>query len=261
MRTLHGSILGVAALACAACGSKPPENDSAPATATQQPGGDVSATRCAKPLNWSSEPDDALPPPIEPIRNVVSLGDDGRIYWNGAPVDLHVLRQYLDVTANLRTAPLFVFRVDPRASCARMREIVALASATLDCAHLCRLELGFVVPGQPGPAAPPDDDRSGAVAGPARGRANLSAYFSADDYPAAALRENLQGTTGFRLTIAPNGRVTNCAVTSSSGSAALDQATCRILRSRARYTPARDSSGNATGGTDSGRVTWRLPAD
>jgi TonB family protein len=94
-----------------------------------------------------------------------------------------------------------------------------------------------------------------------RARANLNAYFSTDDYPAAALRAYEQGTTGFRLVIGPNGRVTACEVTASSGSAALDQATCRILRSRARYTPARDSRGNPTTGSDFGRVTWRLPAD
>jgi protein TonB len=96
---------------------------------------------------------------------------------------------------------------------------------------------------------------------PQRARANLNSYFSADDYPAAALRGNDQGTTGFSLTIGPNGRVTECSVTSSSGSAALDAATCRILRSRARYTAARDSAGNPTSGRDSGRVTWRLPSD
>jgi TonB family protein len=96
---------------------------------------------------------------------------------------------------------------------------------------------------------------------PQRARANLNAYFSADDYPAAALRANEQGTTGFRLTIGPNGRVTACEITQRSGSAALDQATCRILRSRARYTPARDSYGNPAAGSDSGRVAWRLPAD
>ena len=96
---------------------------------------------------------------------------------------------------------------------------------------------------------------------PQRARANLNSYFSADDYPAAALRGEDQGTTSFRLTIGPNGRVTDCAVTGSSGSTALDQATCRILRSRARYTPARGPDGNPTGGVDSGRVTWRLPTE
>jgi protein TonB len=111
----------------------------------------------------------------------------------------------------------------------------------------------------PAPPAPPPPPRLFAPS--QRSRANLNSYFSADDYPAAALRGNEQGTTAFSLTIGPNGRVTACNVTASSGSSALDQATCRILRSRARYTPARGPDGNPTSGTDAGRVTWRLPPD
>jgi len=114
----------------------------------------------------------------------------------------------------------------------------------------------IAAPPAPAPAPPPPR-----IVPPQRARANLNSYFSADDYPAAALRGNDQGTTGFSLTIGTNGRVEACTVTSSSGSAALDQATCRILRSRARYTPARDQSGNPTTGRDSGRVTWRLPSE
>jgi periplasmic protein TonB len=117
----------------------------------------------------------------------------------------------------------------------------------------------IVVP--PAPPAPPPSPPPPRVVPPQRARANLNSYFSTDDYPAAALRGNDQGTTGFSLTIGANGRVEACTVTSSSGSAALDQATCRILRSRARYTPARDQNGNPTSGRDSGRVTWRLPAE
>jgi periplasmic protein TonB len=116
------------------------------------------------------------------------------------------------------------------------------------------------LPTRPDPPPPPPPPPP-PVSRPQRARANLNSYFSTDDYPAAALRGNDQGTTGFSLTIGPNGRVTACNVTASSGSSALDQATCRILRSRARYTPARGPDGNPTSGTDSGRVTWRLPAD
>jgi periplasmic protein TonB len=96
---------------------------------------------------------------------------------------------------------------------------------------------------------------------PQRARASLASYFSNDDYPAAAIRAEASGVTRFRLTIGTNGRVTDCQVTGSSGNSALDQATCRILRSRARYTPARDASGNPTTGTDSASVTWRLPEE
>ncbi|HYD14097.1 MAG TPA: TonB family protein [Allosphingosinicella sp.] len=109
----------------------------------------------------------------------------------------------------------------------------------------------------PPPPAPPVP----AATPPQRARANLASYFSEDDYPAAALRAHDEGTTGFQLTIGPNGRVTDCQVTASSGSSALDSATCRIMRSRARYTPARGYDGNPTIGRDAGRVTWRLPEE
>ena len=93
-----------------------------------------------------------------------------------------------------------------------------------------------------------------------RARANLSEYFSADDYPETAARRGIEGTTGFRLDIGADGRVTHCVVTISSGDPALDSATCSVLLSRAEYTPARDARGRAIASTDTGRVTWRLPA-
>ena len=62
-------------------------------------------------------------------------------------------------------------------------------------------------------------------------------------------------------TSAPTARVSGCTVTASSGSAALDSATCRLLRSRARFTPATDSTGAKTSDSVSGRIRWVLPAD
>jgi protein TonB len=105
------------------------------------------------------------------------------------------------------------------------------------------------------PAPPPPPPRT---VEPARARANLASYVSNDDYPPAALRAGDEGTTGFRLTVGADGRVTNCTVTSSSGSSSLDSATCRIMRSRARFTPARDSNGNPTTDTHTARITWRI---
>ena len=96
---------------------------------------------------------------------------------------------------------------------------------------------------------------------PAKARANLPSLFSDEDYPASAIRSGESGTTGFSLEIGPNGRVTNCTITSSSGSSSLDATTCRLLKSRARFTPARDSAGNATSDTVRSRIVWRLPAD
>ena len=116
-----------------------------------------------------------------------------------------------------------------------------------------------VIPPPPPLVVPPPAGVRPDPAPPQRARANLNAYFSVDDYPAAALRARHQGATGFALTIGADGRVTNCQVTMSSGSAPIDETTCRVLRARARYNPARTADGTPTTGRDSGRVTWRLP--
>ena len=108
------------------------------------------------------------------------------------------------------------------------------------------------VPPPPPPPPPPKKVE------PARAKANLGSLVTNDDYPASALRAEEEGVTGFRLSVGTNGRVTGCQVTSSSGSSALDSATCRLLTARARFTPARDSNGNPTTDSVSARIVWRI---
>ena len=116
-----------------------------------------------------------------------------------------------------------------------------------------------IVRGGPPPVVPPGAGPAPATRpGAARPRANLASYLSADDYPPSAARNNEEGQVVFILDISAEGRVTNCTVTLSSGSAALDSATCRIMRSRARYTPARNLRGEAIAGRDQGAVRWQL---
>jgi TonB family protein len=91
--------------------------------------------------------------------------------------------------------------------------------------------------------------------------ANLASYVSDSDYPAEAIRRGEQGIVGFRLEIGRNGLVTGCQVLSSSGSAALDEATCRIMQARARFSPARDSGGRAVPDSVQARIRWVLPPD
>jgi periplasmic protein TonB len=109
----------------------------------------------------------------------------------------------------------------------------------------------------PAPPAPPAPKVE-----PARAKGDLRTLFSNDDYPPSALRNNEEGTVRVSLTVGTNGRVSGCTVTQSSGSSALDSATCRIIRSRARFTPARDSSGNAVSDTqNSPPIRWVVPAE
>lgn len=97
------------------------------------------------------------------------------------------------------------------------------------------------------------------VSAPARAKANLTGLFSDQDYPAAALAAREQGPVGFALDVGANGRVTHCTVTQSSGSASLDDTTCVLLRSRARFTPATDAGGAPVPDRMAGRIDWKLP--
>lgn len=85
----------------------------------------------------------------------------------------------------------------------------------------------------------------------------IATFFRADDYPVRALANREQGTVGFRLVIDAEGRVAECLVTAPSGSALLDETTCRILRERVRYRPA--AAADEPAATDDGSVTWLLP--
>ena len=109
------------------------------------------------------------------------------------------------------------------------------------------------------PPPPPGPPPLPVIVAPPRARAPLQSLISPPDYPASALANREQGRVEFRLDVGANGRVHGCTITRSSGSSALDATTCRILRSRARYTPGRNSNGMPVGYPVEDAVEWRLP--
>lgn len=108
----------------------------------------------------------------------------------------------------------------------------------------------------PPPPAPPPPRIEPKAAAP---RGNPGSWATANDYPARALREEREGTTGFRVTVSPQGRVSNCTITRSSGHADLDDATCKNITRRARFTPATDGNGQPTTDTYSNAIRWVIP--
>jgi protein TonB len=86
-----------------------------------------------------------------------------------------------------------------------------------------------------------------------------SGYISAADYPRSALVNREEGEVEFRLSIGTKGRATGCEILKSSGSAALDSTTCRLLVKRARFRSARDAEGKAVPDAISNVISWRLP--
>ncbi|MEO6716180.1 MAG: energy transducer TonB [Novosphingobium sp.] len=110
----------------------------------------------------------------------------------------------------------------------------------------------------PPPAAPPPPRFSAKGAVP---KGNPGSWATTNDYPSRALREEREGTASFRVAVGPDGRVTDCQITGSSGHADLDAATCENVRRRARFAPAMDGEGNPTTGTYSNRVRWVIPKE
>ena len=97
------------------------------------------------------------------------------------------------------------------------------------------------------------------VARPAQAMRNPPSLFVAADYPAEALAQRAQGSTRYRLQVSEGGRAERCDIERSSGSAALDQATCQVMTSRARFLPALDAAGRPVASNFTGTIRWILP--
>jgi biopolymer transport protein ExbD len=52
-----------------------------------------------------NDPNNQQKPPIDPIKNKVSVDPAGTVLWNGAPIDLVTLRLYLDRTRAMNPEP------------------------------------------------------------------------------------------------------------------------------------------------------------
>ncbi|MCR2832670.1 TonB family protein [Parerythrobacter lacustris] len=83
--------------------------------------------------------------------------------------------------------------------------------------------------------------------------------WGAHDFPSRAIREGMQGSVTFRLTVSPAGMVTGCEVTKSSGYEFLDQHTCATVSKNARLDPATDADGAPTEGSYRNTVRWSIP--
>lgn len=85
----------------------------------------------------------------------------------------------------------------------------------------------------------------------------LNRWISEWDYPKEAIAKQEQGEVGVRLEVDERGRLTACWIASSSGSSALDAATCPILRRRGVFKPS-GLPGLEQPSVRVGKVDWRL---
>jgi biopolymer transport protein ExbD len=78
------------------------------------------------------------PPPIDPVKNLVAVNAQDQILWNGSPVTMQQLRQYLDTTQQKNPIPELHLQPDATAR----YEIVDEVLATTKKAHVQKM--GFV---------------------------------------------------------------------------------------------------------------------
>jgi len=83
--------------------------------------------------------------------------------------------------------------------------------------------------------------------------------LSSNDYPASALRTATQGRVIVRIDVSSGGRATDCAPVATSGNAAIDATTCRVILRRARFRPGLDATGQPIAARMISTVTWLLP--
>src|SRR5438270_5907971 len=78
------------------------------------------------------------PPPIDVVKNTVVITADGKILWNGSPVDAVTLRQYLDTTQQMNPVPELHLQPDATARYELVDQVLAITKK----AHVQKM--GFV---------------------------------------------------------------------------------------------------------------------
>jgi biopolymer transport protein ExbD len=83
-------------------------------------------------------PNNTPPPPIQPTKNEVAITSNDQLLWNGVPVDLLTLRQYLDSSQTLNPIPELHIRPAPDARYETVDKVLAQTKF----AHITKM--GFV---------------------------------------------------------------------------------------------------------------------
>ena len=78
-------------------------------------------------LDLPQDQPNQTPPPIDPVKNKIVIMPDNNVLWNGQPVDLVTLRQYLDITTTMTPTPELHLQPHPNARYERVDEVLAVA--------------------------------------------------------------------------------------------------------------------------------------
>jgi protein TonB len=93
----------------------------------------------------------------------------------------------------------------------------------------------------------------------AKPKNRISNWVTTDDYRDSWISRDMTGIARFKLSVSVSGKVQDCQIVSSTGHKALDKATCKLVKRRARFNPARDGNGDKVAGSFTQSVRWKIP--
>jgi protein TonB len=93
----------------------------------------------------------------------------------------------------------------------------------------------------------------------ARRAEKIAGELRTRDFPRSGAGERDGRFIVVRYDVASDGRVRNCRVVQSSGSAEADAITCRLIEKRFRYRPAEDAAGNPVPDQTGWKQWWWRP--
>ena len=77
-------------------------------------------------LDLPQNQQDNSPPPVDPVKNTIVITTGGAVLWNGSPVNLVVLRQYLDATQQIDPVPELHLQPEPEAHYELVDQVLAV---------------------------------------------------------------------------------------------------------------------------------------
>ena len=77
-------------------------------------------------LDLPQDQQNQTPPPVDPVKNKIVITASNQVLWNGLPVDLVTLRQYLDLTTTMTPVPELHLQPEPQARYNLVDEVLAV---------------------------------------------------------------------------------------------------------------------------------------
>ena len=87
---------------------------------------------------------------------------------------------------------------------------------------------------------------------------NVTQLFRPQDYPGIALDKQQTGSTELVMLIDETGKVADCIVTQTSGSASLDAQSCVVIKDRGKFKPAVGQDGKPAKSSWRQRITYKM---